>query len=370
MVSGGSYVTERIKNIFNCTKKKLDIILIKNSAHPFIDENFFYVTGLSKGIFEGSLAVLYPDGTLDLVVSELEAESASKSNLPLHIYKDREDYKVTVQKLTSSYENVGINYSGLSHADFCKLKDMFQKSQFVDVSEELMNTRLVKDKLEIQQIKKACSISDAVMEKIPDLLREGMYEYEIAAEIEYHMQKLGADHPAFETISSFNKNTAEPHYSHGGTKLKKGDFTLFDFGACIQKYNSDMTRTYVFGKAGKKQKEMYATVLAAQQIGFNMIKPEVTGDEVHTAVQAYIDNTKFKGCFIHSTGHSLGLAVHDGSAGLSPASNVVLKENMVFTVEPGVYIPGFGGVRIEDDILVKKDGIEILTKCSREFTEI
>ncbi len=361
---------KRVKNIFNHTKKNLDAILIKNSTHPFIDDNFFYVTGLTKGIFEGSLVVLYPDGTLDIVVSELEAESANKSNSPLHIYNDREDFKAIVKKLASSFKKVGINYSGLSHTDFCKLKDMLPKSQFVDVADELTKARLVKDKQEIQQIKKACNISDAVMKKIPDLLHEGMYEYEIAAEIEYHMQKLGADHPAFETISSFNKNTAEPHYSHGDTRLKKGDFTLFDFGACVQKYNSDITRTFVFGKAKKKQKEMYETVHAAQQIAFDMIKLGVTGDEVHNAVQTYIDKTKFKGCFIHSTGHSLGLAVHDGGMGLSPKSNVVLKENMVFTVEPGVYIPGFGGIRIEDDIIVKKDGLERLTKCSREFTEI
>jgi len=253
-------VRERVKNIFNHTKKKLDAILIKNSTHPFIDDNFFYVTGLSKGIFEGSLAILYPDGTLGLVASELEAESASKANLPLYIYNDREDYKTTVQKLTSSFKNVGINYSCLSHADFCKLNDILPESKFADISRELMEVRLVKDKQEIQQIRKACSISDAVMKKIPDLIHEGMYEYEIAAEIEYHLQKLGADRPAFETISSFDKNTAEPHYSHGDTKLKKGDFTLFDLGACVQKYNSDMTRTYVFGKAEKKQKEMHILI--------------------------------------------------------------------------------------------------------------
>ena len=127
---------ERVKNIFNHTKKKLDAILIKNSTHPFIDDNFFYVTGLSKGIFEESLAILYPDGTLDLVVSELEAESASKVNMPLHIYNARENYKITVQKLISSYENIGINYSGLSHADFCKLNDILTESKFVDISRD------------------------------------------------------------------------------------------------------------------------------------------------------------------------------------------------------------------------------------------
>jgi Xaa-Pro dipeptidase len=360
----------RVKNIFNHTEKKLDAIIIKNSIYPFIDNNFFYITGLTKGIFEESLSILYPDGTLDLIVSELEAESASKVNLPLHIFNNQDEFNKTVKKLTSSYKNIGINYAGLSHIDFCKLNEILIDSIFVDISRELMEVRLVKDKLEIQQIRKACSISDTVMKKIPDLIYEGMYEYEIAAEIDYHLQKLGADNPAFQTISSFDKNTSEPHYSHGDTKLKNGDFTLFDFGACVQKYNSDISRTYVFGQAEKKQKEMYEIVLEAQHIGFEMIKPEVSGIDVHKAVESSINDTKFKGCFIHSTGHSLGLAVHDGTMGLSPKSNLILKENMVFTVEPGVYIPGFGGVRIEDDILIKKDGIELLTKCPKDFIEI
>ena len=361
---------KRIRNIFSKIDKNLDIILIKNSSHPFIDDNFFYVTGLHKGLFEGSVAVLYDDGSLDLVVSELEAESARKAKLPLHVYTDHKEFVSILQKLTSSYTTIGLNYAGISHAEFYTLHDIISHPTFIDVSKQLMDARLVKDQLEIKTIRKACNISDSVMKKIPDLLFEGIKEYEIAAEIEHHMLKLGADSPAFETISSFNKNTAEPHYSHGNVELQKGDFTLFDFGARFQKYNSDITRTYVFGKAEKKQIEMYETVLAAQQIGFDTITPGVTGNDVHTKVQNYIDNTQFKGRFIHSTGHSLGIAVHDGSKGLSTNSPVILKENMVFTVEPGIYIPGYGGVRIEDDILVKKDGFELLTQSSNKFIEI
>ena len=115
---------------------------------------------------------------------------------------------------------------------------------------------------------------------------------------------------------------------------------------------------------------MYDTVLKAQQVGINKIKPGVKTCDVHNAVSSYIDSTKFKGCFIHSTGHSLGLAVHDGGAHFSIDSDVILQENMVLTVEPGVYIPGFGGVRIEDDILVKKDGVEVLTHSSKKLIEI
>jgi Xaa-Pro dipeptidase len=228
----------------------------------------------------------------------------------------------------------------------------------------------VKDKTEIKLIKKACNIVDKVVEKIPDLLYENIKEYELAAEIDYLIQKNGADKAAFETISSFGKNTAEPHYSHGSTKLKINDFVLCDFGACFKKYNSDITRTFVFGKANKMQKEMYNTILEAQMLGFEKTKSDIKASDLHNAVDSFINSTKFKGRFIHSTGHSLGLSVHDSFQRLSNNSELILKENMVFTIEPGIYIPGIGGVRIEDDVLIKKDGIEILTNSPKKLIEI
>jgi Xaa-Pro dipeptidase len=363
-------VEKRVKRIFDNLKDKPDAILIKNSVAPFIDDNFFYITGLQKGIFEGSIAVLHPDGGIDLLVSELEAESASKVKADLHVYKDMQEFKGLLNKYLFSFNKIGLSFEGISYKGFCKLKEICSKSKFIDVSEVFARVRLVKDEIEIKLIKKSCAIADKVMQKVPDLLHQGMYEYELAAEIDYLMQKNGADKPAFETISSFGRNTAEPHYSHGNTRLKKDDFALFDFGACLSKYNSDITRTIVFGKASAKQKEMYKTVLEAQKIGFKKIKPGIKASMVHKAVNGFIDKTSFKGCFIHSTGHALGLAVHDRGAGFSVDSDIKLQQNMVFTVEPGVYIPGFGGVRIEDDILVKKDGIELLTKTPRELIEV
>ena len=150
----------------------------------------------------------------------------------------------------------------------------------------------------------------------------------------------------------------------------EGDFVLCDFGACFRKYNSDITRTFVFGKASEIQKEMYETVFEAQRIGFEKTKSGAKACDVHNAVESYINNTKFKGRFIHSTGHPLGLSVHDGDQRLGVNCDMELKENMVFTIEPGVYISEIGGVRIEDDILIKKDGIESLTKSSRQLIEI
>jgi len=367
---GGIKVEKRVKNIFNNLREKLDVIIIKNSAEPYIDNNFFYVTGLEKGIFEGSMAILHPDGSIDLIVSELEAETAKKANATLHVYKSKEDLDKLLKKHFSSPRKIGVNFDGISHKDFCKIKERYPCLEFVDVSESLAKTRLLKDEFEIDMIKKSCMIADKVMKEIPGILHGGMYEYEIAAEINYLLQKNGADGPAFETISSFGKNTAEPHYSHGNTRLSKGDFTLFDFGACFRRYNSDITRTFVFGASDRRQKEMYETVLEAQKVGFDMIKPGVKVNRVHDVVSSYINSTKFKDRFIHSTGHSIGLDVHDGGVGFSPDCNVELDEGMVFTVEPGVYIPGFGGVRIEDDVLIKKDGLELLTKTPRDFVEI
>jgi len=367
-MSGDNLVKKRVESIFNILKEPLDLILIKTSTFPFIDNNFFYFTGLKKGIFENSIVALYPDGNLDIIVSKLEEESAKKSKANLHVYKDLKDWNIIIEDLFLSCKNIGLNYNGITHSDLIKFKKIFTKSKFFDISEQINHIRLVKDKYEIDAIKKACLIVDKVVEKIPELLHEGILEYEIAAEINHLMQQFGAEKPAFETISSFGVNTAEPHYTHGNNRLYNGNFALFDFGASLNKYNSDITRTFIFKNSNNKQKEMYDTVIKAQKLGLDLIKPNQKAKIVHDSVYSFIEKTKFKGYFIHSTGHSLGLEVHDGGS-LGPDSNLILKENMVFTVEPGIYIPGFGGVRIEDDVRITKDGFELLTNSSKEFYE-
>jgi Xaa-Pro dipeptidase len=360
---------QRVRNIFINSTQCVDRIVLKNGSTPFVDDNFFYVTDLQQGLFEGACAVLYPDGALHILVSELEAESARKSSADLTVYKTKNEFSTELKHLTTSSKTIGINASGLSFHDFNKLKEIIPDAKFVDVSEGFFKTRLIKDGQEINRLKQACVIADETMESIPDVISEGMSESELAAEINYSLQSLGAEKPAFDTISSFGKNTAEPHYSHGDTKLSDGDLVLCDFGACLKKYNSDITRTFAFGKATEQLRQMYDTVLEAQQVAFDMIKPGVKTDAVHHAVRSFIDSTKFKGRFIHSTGHFLGLAVHDG-VGFAPENTLELQENMILTVEPGVYLPGIGGVRIEDDILIKKDGMELLTKSPRDFIEL
>jgi Xaa-Pro dipeptidase len=360
----------RIKNIFKKTEETIDLILIKNSSEPFIDENFFYVTNLYEGLFEGSIALIYPDGSLELIVSKLEAEIAKKSKANISVYSNGTEFKDIIDNLLSNKKKIGLNFQRISYLDVVNLKKKYPDIEFIDISNSINKSRVVKDDYEIKMIKKACSIADEVLKKIPELLISNMSENEIAAEIIYHMYKNDADCPAFETISSFGENTSKPHYSHGDRKLKPGDLCLFDFGARFRKYNSDITRTFIFGSKNVKQIEMYETVKEAQAIAFDHIRPGVKAKEIHNLVQNYIDNTKFKGKFIHSTGHSLGLSVHDPSIRFSSECEILLEENMILTVEPGVYIPGFGGIRIEDDILVTNNGVDILTKSPRELIEI
>ena len=360
---------QRIQKIFQNSVETVECILLKNASSPFIDENFFYVTDLTQGIFEGSCALLYPDGGLDLVISELEAESARHCTAQKTTYKTKEDYSTSLTRLLTPFKTIGVNATGLAYSEYRKLTEQFPQVEFRDVSSGFSKTRLVKDEEEILRLKHACTIADKTMATISDVLTDGMTENELAAEINYSLQSFGAEKPAFETISSFGKNTAEPHYSHGDEPVQNGDFVVCDFGACYKKYNSDITRTFVFGTASVQQKEMYETVLQAQQVAFQMMKPGMKANEVHQAVQSFIDSTQFKGRFIHSTGHSLGLAVHDGG-GLTPDTTMELQENMILTVEPGVYLPGVGGVRIEDDVCVKKEGIEVLTHSPRTFVKV
>jgi Xaa-Pro dipeptidase len=167
----------RVKNIFSQCKPLVDAILLKNASFPFIDDNFFYVTGLEQGLFEGSVVVLHPDGGLDLFVSELEAESARKANAHLCVYKNREELSSMLKHLIAHEKTIGINASGLSYQSYVEMGEMFSQVNFVDVSKAFDRSRLIKDDSEIQCIKSACAISDAVMETIPDVLYQGMTEY-------------------------------------------------------------------------------------------------------------------------------------------------------------------------------------------------
>jgi Xaa-Pro dipeptidase len=374
MFCPGGIMETRIKRIYGniekLNEKAPDIIVIANATEPMLDMTFFYVTRLQVGRYEGSIAFLYPDGKLSVVTSLLEAESASKGDFELHVFKTGDEFIEIVDKILKGVKRIGINSDELTYKSYNFIKAHAGKdAEIVDVAKAIKMTRLVKDEAEIKTMRKACHIASEVAEKIVSVAKIGMKEYEISAELCYMMQKRGAAGPSFETIAAFGKNSAEPHYSAGEVALEKGHFVLLDFGALYQKYCSDITRTYFCGQASKKQKEMYEIVLEAQKLALEAIRVGEPASTPHNVASEYINSTEYKGLFTHGLGHGLGLAVHDGG-GLNPrATETILEEGMVFTVEPGIYVPGFGGVRIEDDIVVRKNGPELLTTARKEFIE-
>jgi Xaa-Pro dipeptidase len=360
---------QRVKGVFGQAKGKTDAIVLLNSTDPHLDMSFFYATGAENGLFEGSAAVLYPDGGCTLICSQLEHESASGTDCDIEVFSKRDEFVALLKKSLKGCGKVGFNPPEITHRAYLTLKDCAGKSKLVDASDALVSARLVKDDSEIELMREACRIASEAVVEVQDSIRPGVPEYQVAAELCYLMQKKGAIGPSFETIVGSGPNSAEPHYHAGARKLKKGDFVLMDFGALYKRYRSDITRTYFLGKADARKREMYNVVLEAQRRALAAIKPGAKGGKAHEAAAKYIDSTKYKGKFIHGVGHSLGLATHDGS-GLNPRIDVKLKPGMVFTVEPGVYVPGYGGVRIEDDIVVTKKGCELLTTAPKGLTEL
>jgi Xaa-Pro dipeptidase len=361
---------DRLQRVFENARERLDVIAILNGSH--VDPNFFYVSGYRSGLFEGNTLFLFPDSHVEVLTNPLEEEAArQKPDYKVHVERSssRSEHRKVVLSILRGCRRVGINFRGVSHRDYQELEAILSSKDLIDVSDALSRSRMVKDLDELEAISKAARIVSAVMDDVPGLVREGMTEKALKAKIDYLMVETGADSPSFESIVAFGENSALPHYSAGERRLRRGDSILVDVGARYHLYCSDITRTFFFGRAASSQREAYATVLKAQTRAIAEIREGVTGKAVHQIAAKVIDQSRFKGRFTHGLGHSIGLEVHDGP-GLTLRNPGKLRRNMVVTVEPGIYIPGKGGVRIEDDVVVTKDSCTELTTSPKELLEI
>src|SRR2546425_3614042 len=337
---------ERGKRIFRNLNDGVDLIVFLNSVDPHIDMSFFYATGVTDGLFEGCAAWLTPDGDVAITTSALEEEAAKNSGLPLDVFRSREESTKLLKKRLAGHRKIGVNASELTYAAFERLRKLAPRAaRFVDVSSAVMKARLVKDAQEVDLIQRACDIASRAFEETLPFIQTGVTEAEVASELVYRMQKNGATAPSFRTIVGSGPNGAEPHYTAGSRKIERGDMIVIDFGAQYHMYCSDITRTVAVGPPSAEQRRMHDTVARAQAAALAKMKPGARGKAVHAAARSLIDRTKYKGRFIHGLGHSVGLAVHDPSGGLSPSSDLVLRPNMVLTNEPRIYIPRFGGGR-------------------------
>jgi Xaa-Pro aminopeptidase len=227
----------------------------------------------------------------------------------------------------------------------------------------------VKDRDELGNIRRAVEIADIAYHRILNIIKPGVRERELAAELEYQMMMLGSEKSAFETIVASGWRGALPHGVASSKRIKNGDLITFDFGATVGGYVSDMTRTVVVGKASSRQKKIYNLVLKAQLAGIRKVKAGIAASVVDKACRRIIAKAGYGKEFGHGTGHGIGFMVHTGPR-LADTSTDKLAVNNVVTIEPGIYIAGWGGVRIEDDILVTRNSGQVLNKAEKKLLEL
>jgi Xaa-Pro aminopeptidase len=322
-----------------------------------------YMTG-----FTGSsgVAIITADNALfitDFRYTEQAAEQAQGFEIIQHKGPIPNEVATQVEKL--GIKKLGFEKNYLTYSAFESYRSKVD-AELVPVSGLIEDLRLVKTEAELKIIKDAADIADAAFKHILDFIKPGKTELDVSNELEFFMRKAGATSSSFDIIVASGLRSALPHGVASDKVIEKGDFITLDYGAYYQGYCSDMTRTISVGEPSDKLKEIYDVVLQSQLKAMEEIKPGMTGAQADAISRDYIKEKGYGEYFGHSLGHGIGLEVHEGP-GLSHLSETVLKPGMIVTVEPGIYVQGVGGVRIEDDTLITENGNETLTHSTKEL---
>jgi Xaa-Pro aminopeptidase len=334
----------------------------QNQGHSnlaiFNTVNLTYLTG-----FSGAAALLIPqqdEGILYVSAVNFEQAKAEAKDVTVQLLRRVENLMEEIAKQVSAKPLAVDTLPIESWRALARAVGGEEKLQ--PANNLIRELRKVKDQEEIQLIREACKLANIGMQTAAETIRPGVKEKMVAAEVEYAMRKAGSDGTAFETIVASGYCCAYPHGTFLEKTIAEGDLVVVDLGATYRFYRSDITRTFVAGKATQKQTTIYEAVKLAQQKAFEAIKPKVPASAVDLAARRVIEKAGFGEFFVHNLGHGVGLEVHEAPI-LSPDSKDVLEAGNVMTVEPGIYLPGFGGVRIEDTVLVTEKGAEKLTNA-------
>lgn len=344
----------------------VDAVLLTDAA------NMRYLSGFTG---EG---YVYISKRQSLVVTDSRYTIAAKMECPgfsVVEWKSKQYYSVLQKALKEdAVITLGIEGDEMTLSRYEKLKSALTSTgldavKIKTLGQEVKKFREIKTDEEVQRIEEAEAVGDRAFAKLIPVLKEGMTEKQVAAWIEFFMKEEGADGLSFETIAASGVHSAMPHAVPTDKQLEKGDFLTMDFGCIYKGYCSDMTRTVVIGEADEKQRELYQTVLLAQQTALDGIRPGMIGKEIDALARTVIDEKGYGGNFGHSLGHSVGLEIHESPC-FSPSEETVIKPGMVITVEPGIYVEDFGGVRIEDVVVVTDSGCRNLTHSTKELIQI
>ncbi|MCT4598097.1 MAG: aminopeptidase P family protein [Vallitalea sp.] len=341
---------------------ELDAVIIRGEI------NRRYLSG-----FTGSNAYLYISKNTQKLLTDFRYIEQATKQCPEFIIIDYIE-KGLENTLNNIIKEDGANKVGfedtiLTYKDYMDLEEGLKNIQVEPIGDIVEQIRMVKDQEELKLIKKAASIGDMAFKHIIEYVKVGMTEKEIALELETYMKKNGADKLSFDTIVASGVNSSLPHAEPTDKEIEEGDFVTLDFGCVYKGYCSDMTRTFVIGKASEKQKEIYQTVLEAQEKALSSIKAGCIGKEIDKIARDIISEKGYGDNFGHGLGHSVGLYIHEEPR-FSPRDENTFTKNMVVTVEPGIYVPEFGGVRIEDLVCVTDEGIINFTSSPKQLIEL
>ena len=326
--------------------------------------NIRYLTGFTGSA--GSVLVLEDENHFFTDGRYIEQSKEQIKNCTIHIVGSAHYQSITDLQLIKNHAKIGIEGNFVSINLFDNIVNAMPMVKWEKVEDIIGVIAAVKDKEEINSLKTAIEITDeAFMQIIPEL-KAGAIEREISARLSYIFKQLGAEGDSYESIIASGYLGALPHARPTDKPFEKGDFVVMDFGALYNGYHADMTRTVVIGEATDRHKEIYNIVLKSQLAGIQSAKAGVTGAQLDSVCRKVIDDAGYGKKFIHSTGHGIGLEVHTYPR-ISSFNKLPLLENYVVTIEPGIYIAGWGGVRIEDDCWIKKDTCIPLNKSPKEL---
>lgn len=294
-------------------------------------------------------------------------EQATNQAAHMTIIEHKGNIQGEIEKLIqdNNIQSIGFEKNHVTYSEYETMKDRLS-AKLIPVENIIEDLRTIKDEQEIATIQKAVEITEKAFEHILDYIEEGMTEIQVANELDFYMRKLGATSVSFDTIVASGYRSAMPHGVASEKKIEQGDMITIDFGCYYNGYVSDMTRTFALGDPGEELKQIYQIVLDANLMATEAAEAGVTGAELDKIARDYISDHGYGEQFGHSLGHGIGLEVHEGP-GINYRNKKPLEVNTIITNEPGIYVAGLGGVRIEDDLVIKEDGNQNLMTLSKEL---
>lgn len=336
-------------------------------------DNVFYLSGFKSNPHERLLGVMvFQQAEPFLICPKMEIPDAKNAgwNGDIIGHVDTEN-AMEVLYLKASERNaeikkIAIEKSHMIVERFDALHQFFASPEFVQIDDKLNSMRVIKNENELQILKEAAELADYAIEVAAKTIKEGITEIEVMTEVELALKKRGVTHMSFDTTVLTGDNAASPHGKTGERKLKDGDLVLFDLGVVHKGYCSDITRTLALGEPDEEQKKVYDIVLQAELEALHAVKPGVTAAELDKIARGVIEDAGYGEFFTHRLGHGLGISVHEFPS-IHGSNEMALEAGMVLTLEPGIYVPGKVGVRIEDDVAVTEDGYKVLTQFPKEL---